>query len=170
MYINKYILIFFGLLVAVFLFHFTAPTPKTKSEKITGSFTMSKPDTVFLIDTVETIKKVKVFKTLPEQKKVEIYSEAIQKREYKKTFSDDLQKINITAKTTGFLDSLSVDYEVQQFNSLYLGAEAVNSLGNTTIQIKAYYVKPRVIYSAGYDVKNKAITAGVAFKLFRWKH
>jgi len=60
----------------------------------------------------ELLKKYKQAKDSLE--KYKLYKEAVTKRKYKEIFEDSVQKITVTAKTTGTLDNLKIQYKTKE--------------------------------------------------------
>ncbi|SDT47397.1 hypothetical protein SAMN05192545_3932 [Maribacter dokdonensis] len=152
-------------LAGVLLMECRSGSRELVSEPFTKFKTVT-PEPVKIIDSVKTERKVEAFKALPKEEKVEAYSEAITRREYKESFSDKEIEIDVEGVTTGTLDSLTVSYRKKQRTHFYLGGEIESNGVRLSTELKGFVVRPKTIYSFGYDFNNKAITAGIAFKIF----
>lgn len=118
-----------------------------------------------------------------EIEKRDLYLETIKKRTYKETFEDSIQTIEVTAVTTGFLDSLGLNYKTKPRHILldtvvkvkmkepmmlipYVSTDLPGPNGTVNPSVGLDYVSRKgFTVGLGYDSrKNFLIKAGYAIK------
>lgn len=118
---------------------------------------------------------IKQFEEAKPEAKLKLYKKAVAKRTYKRVFEDSIQKITVTARTTGTLDSLALEYKTKEriielpYRSkahLYIGGEVSMRPTGAAYMAKAYVTAGKVMFSAGYDFQVKGVFAGAALKIF----
>jgi len=95
---------------------------------------------------------------------------------YKEEYKDDVQKITVETESQGIITKQKINYEIfpqtvevkskKDAINLYLGIEAQIS-PSVEVSPTIYIVTPKVLYKAGYNIQNKAMTVGIAFNPFK---
>lgn len=102
----------------------------------------------------------------PQKQKVKVYKEV---------YRDDVQAIKVYTESTGIILKQSVDYEIfSETIDIKIRQPSINVFVGVQTQISPmvevsptlYILTPKVLYSGGYNLQNKAITLGIAIKLF----
>ena len=107
--------------------------------------------------------------------RLEQYKEVITERTYKETYTDSTQSITVESEVIGTLKSQKVDYKIfpqtvevktkTQKYHLYGGISTIIT-PTPTIEPKLTLKSPKMLYSVGYNLNEKSITAGVQIKIF----
>lgn len=107
--------------------------------------------------------------------RLEQYKEVITERTYKETYTDSTQSITVESEVIGTLKSQKVDYKIfpqtievktkTQKYHLYGGISTIIT-PTPTIEPKLTLQSPKMLYSVGYNLNEKALTAGIQIRIF----
>lgn len=126
------------------------------------------PVSTFTIEVPLEEKKEMVPIKTKKVKKVEVNT-------YREEYKDENQSIVVETESQGIITKQKVSYEIYPQTieiqektrpiNLYLGLEAhISSV--VDVQPSIYIVSPKILYKAGYSIKNESFIVGIAFNPF----